>query len=126
MNLYLKLLLKYIEIHRKSKRLRRIWFCLACLVVFVTVYQLIIPTITLTKKNADNMAGISTDDGKMTVLDCGLKVHQHDKSCYRMIKGKKTLVCGQADYVIHKHDDSCYAVDDKGKKVLVCELPEIK
>jgi len=43
-----------------------------------------------------------------------------------MIKGKKTLVCGQADYVIHKHDDSCYALDDKGEKVLVCELPEIE
>ena len=126
MNPQFKLLREYFKLHRKNRVLRRIRMCLACLVVFATVYNLILPSFTLTKNTADSMAGISTEEKTVKVLDCGLKVHHHDKSCYKKIDGEKVLVCGQADYVIHEHDDSCYAKDENGKKVLVCDLEEIK
>ena len=92
----------------KSKR-RRKWYytvsvTMVAVVVFCTVYALILPAITLEKRQA--------------VLDCPLSVHQHTAEC-RDKNG--TLSCGQADFVIHTHNESCYSADG----TLVCKLPEI-
>lgn len=90
------------------KKARKRWIgtvtCLACVVVFCTVYALILPAITL---NADE------------ALDCGFTVHQHSEECY---DADGRLVCGLADFAVHTHDpELCY--DSEGN--LVCSLPEI-
>ena len=86
---------------------------IACLfIVCVTTSLLVLPAITLTKKER--------------VLDCQYKGHVHEEKCYQETtndSGEKirTLVCGYADFVIHTHDDNCY--NEKGE--LICALPEV-
>lgn len=74
---------------RINRKRRRKWYytasvTMAAIVVFCSVYALILPAITLEKKQE--------------VLDCPLSVHQHTAEC-RDENG--TLICGQADFVIH-------------------------
>lgn len=76
---------------------------LACIVVFITVYALILPAITVEHKT----------------LECGVEIHSHDQTCY---DESGTLTCGKVDYVVHTHDDSCYDSD----RELICTLPEIQ
>ncbi len=91
----------------KSKR-RRKWYytvsvTLAAIVVFCTVYALILPAITMEKTQK--------------VLDCPLSVHQHTAEC---LDENGTPCCGQADFVIHTHNEGCYNAENE----LVCKLPE--
>lgn len=92
----------------KSKR-RRKWYytvsvTLAAIVVFCTVYALILPAITMEKAQE--------------VLDCPLSVHQHTAEC---LDENGAPCCGQADFVIHTHNENCYDEENE----LVCKLPEI-
>lgn len=94
---------------RMNRKSRRKWYytvsvTAAAIVVFCTVYALILPAITLEKKQA--------------VLDCPLNVHQHTAEC---CDENGTLICGQADFVVHTHNESCYDAENE----LVCKLPEI-
>lgn len=96
---------EYASKHRQKKRWLTVVTCLACAVVFCTVYALILPAITLEKEQT---------------LDCSYEVHQHDDSCY---DAEGNVICGYADYVVHTHDaDNCYDTDGN----LVCELEEIE
>ncbi|MDO5785624.1 MAG: SpaA isopeptide-forming pilin-related protein [Eubacteriales bacterium] len=92
-----------------QKHRRTVWMRivsgLACLVVFCTVYALILPAITLEKQEK--------------ILACPLNVHQHTEDCY---DENNDLICGQANYVVHIHDDNCE--DENGD--VVCTLPEIE
>lgn len=63
--------------------------CLSCVVVFCTVYALILPAITLERKTV-----------------CGQEEHSHTEECY---SSDGQLVCGKTE---HTHTESCYA-DDK-------------
>lgn len=38
------------------------------------------------------------------VLECPLEVHKHTEACYATEDGQRTLVCGQANYVVHTHN----------------------
>lgn len=119
----------------QNRRRRQTWYravsCMACVVVFCTVYALILPAITLEKEPA-----------------CGLEEHIHTEECYAVetiqpapeflcsqeslaghVHDEETcydedgeLVCGYADFVVHTHDDLCY--DEDGR--LACPLPEIE
>lgn len=115
---------KYAKAHLRKKRWHRLLTALSCIVVFCTVYALIIPAITLSE---DPICGleehIHTEEcySQVTVptkINCTFNVHKHDESC----KKDGEFVCGFADYVIHEHDKNCYDENDK----LICELPEIK
>ncbi len=140
-----KLILKGIEKWKSNKVRKRASSVLAFIIVFVTVYSLIIPAITLEQSVAEKMPG--TDAGKTFVYDCGEQVHNHTRVCDETrpvydADGKKTgtekvLICGKADWAVHVHDDSCYQavaktiVEDGVEKtvtenVLVCTLPEIE
>ncbi len=92
----------------RRKRNRKCYYTvsvlIASIVVFCTVYALILIAITMEKEQK--------------VLDCPLSIHQHTEQCY---DADKNLICGEADFVIHTHDESCY--NDNGS--LVCKLPEI-
>ncbi len=115
-----------------QKRRRRIWqkavTCMACVVVFCTVYALILPAITLEPEPVCGLEEHSHDEScytylppvyedRLSCLTASL-IHQHSESCY---DGNGQLICGQADYVIHYHDSSCY--DTAGN--LVCPLPVV-
>lgn len=63
--------------------------CLSCVVVFCTVYALILPAITLERKTV-----------------CGQEEHSHTEKCY---SSDGQLTCGKTE---HTHTESCYA-DDK-------------
>lgn len=92
------------------KKIRRKWYytvfiTLAAIVVFCTVYALILPAVTMSKEQK--------------VLECQLNIHQHTEKCY---DEEEKLICGQADFVIHTHDEDCLDADGN----TVCKLPEIK
>ena len=63
--------------------------CLSCIVVFCTVYVLILPAITLERKTT-----------------CGQEEHVHTEECYS-VDGH--LICGREE---HLHTETCYAVAD--------------
>ena len=63
--------------------------CLSCIVVFCTVYVLILPAITLERKTT-----------------CGQEEHVHTEECYS-VEGQ--LICGREE---HLHTETCYAVAD--------------
>lgn len=115
-------------------RRKQLWYRMvsgmACVVVFCTVYALILPAITLEKEPG-----------------CGLEEHTHTEACYTVetvwpsteyLCGEDpaghvhddeacydedgNLICGYADFVVHTHDESCY--DRNGD--LVCPLEEIE
>lgn len=92
-----------------QKKRRRKWYytvslTMAAVVVFCTVYALILPAITMEKQQQ--------------MLDCPLNIHQHTEQCY---DSDKNLICGEADFVIHTHNDGCFDEDNN----LMCKLPKI-
>ena len=119
---------KYSVQKKKRTHRRRIVTGLACVVVFCTVYALILPAITMEKGACEIPEHTHTQECYSQVLSvektvplCNeqtLNLHQHDGSCY---DGAGNLCCGYADFVVHRHDSACY--DEKGK--LWCPLPEI-
>ena len=93
----------------KKTRFGRIWkntvMAMAAVVVFCTVYALVLPAIT---QASDPI--------------CGLTEHTHGEGCYRtheMIPQCPATDSGMA--VLHQHGDFCY--DEYG--LLVCPLPEV-
>ena len=76
----------------RLKRWRKMILCLSCVVVFCTVYALILPAITLERKTV-----------------CGQEEHSHTEECY---SSDGQLTCGKTE---HTHTELCYA-DDKTSK----------
>lgn len=98
MNKELNVMADSMQHSRKGwKRWRRIVSSLACVVVFVTTYALILPAITKEKETF-----------------CGLEVHEHSEECY-----SEGLTCTLSEEG-HLHTDECYTV----RSELTCELEE--
>ena len=98
-----KLLLREAAKHKLQNRRRKRWqktvSILACLVVFCTVYALILPALTA---EADTY--------------CGKEEHTHTDACY-----EDKLICGQVEgQGAHHHTDDCY----REVEALVCQTPE--
>lgn len=74
---------KYVTKKQRRKIWHRIVMGLACVVVFCTVYALILPAIAME--------------------NCGLEEHTHTDECY-----EQTLICGQEESGEHTHTDACY------------------
>lgn len=87
----------YASAHRQKRRWLKIVTCLAAVVIFCTVYALVLPAVTL--------------EGRTTC--CGMEEHTHGESCY-----ESALICGLEEDGEHIHDESCY------EKQLICELSE--
>ena len=86
-----KLLLREAAKHKLQNRRRKRWqktvSILACLVVFCTVYALILPALTA---EAD--------------IYCGKEEHTHTEDCYQ-----DKLICGQEEgQGAHQHTEACY------------------
>ncbi len=94
----------FIAKSRRQRIRKKIVRVLACIVVFCTTYALILPALTLERKQI--------------VLDCALSIHQHTDEC---CNAAGEQICGQADFVIHKHNENCYGDDGS----LICPLTEI-
>ena len=76
---------------------------LSCLVVFCTVYMLILPVITLEAKSYCGKEEHShSPDCFIEIDQCGLIEHEHDEFCY---DDEGSLVCPLDEHI---HDDSCY------------------
>ena len=120
---------KYTKAHQRKKRWYRVVTGLACVVVFCTVYALILPAITMEKgtceipehthSEACYTQVTSVNRTKPVCTIESLNLHQHDDTCY---DSKGNLTCGYADFVVHRHDSACY--DENGN--LWCPLPEIE
>ena len=91
---------KYTKAHQRRKRWYQVVTGLACVVVFCTVYALILPAITMEQ-----------------AAWCGIEEHQHGDSCYEM-----QLVCGYDELSNdgHIHTDDCY----NKEQVLICNQEE--
>ncbi len=94
---------------RKRRQLwKRIVGTLGVLVVFCTVYALVLPAITLSDQPV-----------------CGLDAHTHTEDCYltQLVSHECPLsaaVCEEGVHILHSHSDLCY--DYRGD--LICQLPE--
>lgn len=120
---------KYTRAHQRKKRWYRVVTGLACVVVFCTVYALILPAITM-EKGACEIPEHTHSEACYTQVTSAtrtepvctiesLNLHQHDDTCY---DSEGNLTCGYADFVVHQHDSACY--DENGN--LWCPLPEIE
>ena len=120
---------KYTKTHQGKKRWYRVVTGLACVVVFCTVYALILPAITM-EKGACEIPEHTHSEACYTQVTSAtrtepvctiesLNLHQHDGTCY---DSEGNLTCGYADFVVHQHDSACY--DENGNRW--CPLPEIE
>ena len=121
---------KYIKSRQRKRQWYRVVTCLAAVVVFCTVYALILPAITMEQEGQceipehthDISCYMQVTSIPRRVLTCSkemLNIHEHTDACYNE-KGEP--VCGYADFVVHVHDASCY--DENGN--LWCPLPQIR
>lgn len=120
---------KYMKAHKRKKSWYRVVTGLACVVVFCTVYALILPAITM-EKGACEIPEHTHSEACYTQVTSAtrtepvctiesLNLHQHDDTCY---DSEGNLTCGYADFVVHQHDSACY--DENGN--IWCPLPEIE
>jgi len=79
---------------------KKILYTAACIVVFATVYSLILPGITMERNTF-----------------CGMEEHEHTDECFEVTE---RCICGQEEFEGHEHTDDCFAEE----QVLVCELEE--
>ena len=109
--------------NRKHKRWQRAVSILACIVVFCTVYALILPALTA---EGTPHCGIEehthTDECYENRLICGKEegegAHTHTDECYTQ---EQTLICGlEEGEGAHTHTEECY--DEEGN--LICGLEE--
>lgn len=99
-----------IDVHQRKRRGRQVLTVLAAIVVFCTVYALMMPAVTMSNQ-----------------VICGMEAHVHSEDCWTVeLSGPRPeLVCDAMDYsgvVIHQHNSFCY--DEYGE--LICKLPEVE
>lgn len=99
---------RYLKSQRRRKIGYQVLTCMASVVVFCTVYALILPAITISNE-----------------LTCGLEQHEHDESCYTMAPAaaQPELICDTTELpglALHTHNQFCYDNDNH----LICTLTE--
>lgn len=110
---------KYTAGHRQKKKWLTVITCLACVVVFSTVYALILPAVTLENTvYCGREEHMHSEECYEKVLSCGLEEsgsHVHSEECY---DENNVLICGAKEAKGHTHSEDCYA------SVLTCDLEE--
>lgn len=99
-----------IDVHQRKRRGRQVLTVLAAIVVFCTVYALMMPAVTMSNQ-----------------VICGKEAHVHSEDCWTVeLSGPRPeLTCDAMSYggvVIHQHNSFCY--DEYGE--LICTLPEVE
>lgn len=111
--------------HRSRRRAvwKRIVSSLAVIVVFCTVYALVLPAITLSEEPVcGQQAHEHTGDCYRTeiiVANCAAAAHVHDESCTGTLDNP---ACGFGARILHAHGGRCY--DASG--TLICQLQELQ
>ena len=121
------------ETYVKKNHRRRLWkkivSAMACIVVFCTVYALILPAVTMENPLICGMEEHSHEEACyetmlmeqfMSAVICQPEIHQHTAECFDDEGDEGKLICGLADQVIHIHDANCFDADG----LLICNLPE--
>lgn len=107
-------------IRKRGQLWKRVVGTMALVVVFCTVYALVLPAITM----ADDVV-------------CGIEAHEHTESCYRTQivtavcpaaqhihndceDSLGNFTCGFGNALLHKHGDNCYDAQQN----LICQLEE--
>ncbi len=122
MNNVFQKLSNFIKEHKINSRWRKVLVCLSAVVVFCTVYALILPAITMeaTCGMEDHTHSAECYEVK-TISDkelaCTLEKHEHTDACK---DADGSIICGKADFVVHSHNEDCYK-----DGLLICTLPEI-
>lgn len=91
---------KFILEYRKRKLRYKVISGFGMIVVFITVYMLILPAITAERKAL-----------------CGIEEHTHKSSCYAKVD---ELICELSEDEEHSHDENCYNTYEE----LICGLDE--
>ena len=93
---------KYLLNHENKVKYRRILTCLAAIVVFCTIYALIMPAITTTKTLVcEQEEHVHNENCYTDNFICeDTEENRNDDSCYELIK-----TCTKEE---HTHDDKCY------------------
>ncbi len=99
---------RFLHTRHKDKRRTQALRIVAVAVVFVTIYALILPAVTMSNE-----------------VECGLAEHIHTDSCWQeqLTPPRPQMVCPVQDsgaVVVHAHDSSCY----DGQGALICALEE--
>ncbi len=92
------------KIRNTKSRWRKAMSAIACVVVFCTVYSLILPAITLEASAENPYEGYT--------LYCQQAEHSHTEECV-----EQTLICDLTENPGHIHGDECYS------PLLICQLP---
>lgn len=113
---------KYLRWRKKWKKWQKVVMTMACVVVFCTVYALILPAITANSKTSCGYEEhIHTDKCVEKELICDISektsVHTHSDAC---VEVKKELSCGLEETSGHTHGDGCYVT----AQTQVCGLEE--
>ena len=110
----------YHKKRKKKKSWKKVLRFLSCVVVFCTVYALIIPAITQEKKTYcgkeehihedECYAQVMEEESTSVSLICELEEqepHHHEETCYEK---KPVLVCTEETEQVHIHEDGCYEI----------------
>ena len=119
---------EYLKRSRRKNIWKQVVKTMSCVVVFCTVYALILPAITAqtpvfcgVEEHAHTEdCYVQTSASQPSQLLCSsenLEVHVHQDSCYDT---EGNCICGQADFVVHSHNELCYDPDGN----LICSLEE--
>lgn len=108
---------------KRSTAWKRVVSAMAVIVVFCTVYALVLPAITLSEDPICGQQAHEHTDAcyrtEIIVDNCAAAAHVHGANCAGPL-GKPS--CGFGEQILHTHGDSCY--DRLGK--LICRLPELQ
>lgn len=108
---------------KRSTVWKRVVSAMAAIVVFCTVYALVLPAITMSEDPICGQQAHEHTDAcyrtEIRVPDCAAAAHVHGKGCTGTLENP---ACGFGEQVLHTHDGRCY--DQKGQ--LICQLPELQ
>ncbi len=119
---------QYAKNHTRRRRWQKAVTCLAAVVVFSTVYALILPAITLeheplcgkTEHTHSDACYAPAESGPVPVCaEDSLSLHRHTEAC---LDEAGACACGYSDFAVHEHDAACYDRDGN----LWCTLPVIE
>ena len=93
---------KYVKQNHRQRIWQRIVRIMACVVVFCTIYALMLPAATL-------------ENGP-----CSLEEHTHSEACYEKITHESSgaLICTYDSLIVHEHTDACYRLVETEPAVL--------
>lgn len=107
--------------NNQHKRWQKAVTALACMVVFCTVYALVLPAITMEKtpycgKEEHTHLGTCYQEQLICGLEEGAGLHKHGEGCYTP---QQVLSCEIAESEGHEHGEGCYA--DTTDTIFICQ-----